>query len=135
MAEQAFQGSCLCGAVVYEISLPFVSFTHCYCHRCRKASGTARATNIVVLPEQFRWLGGEDFASRWNLSGARSFATTVCIRCGCPVPHATRSGREIIVPAGSLDDDLPIGPSAHRHWASRAGWAAIDETELPCTDQ
>lgn len=133
-AEGTLRGSCLCGAVEYEIAQPFMRFVHCYCRRCRKATGTARATNIVVSPGQLRWLRGESVTGRWDMPEAASFATMVCTRCFCPVPHPTRSGRAVIVPAGSLDDLPPHGPTEHTQWASRADWVSIDEADLPCRD-
>jgi hypothetical protein len=127
MAEAVLRGNCLCGAVAYEFEPPFIRFTHCYCFRCRKASGAARSSNLAVAPSQFRWVSGSESVSRFDLPSARSFATAVCRNCGCPVPHATRSGREIIVPAGSLDTEPPHGPTYHDHWSSRAAWVSDDE--------
>jgi hypothetical protein len=131
MTEAALRGSCLCGSVAYELEPPLLRFTHCYCSRCRKASGAGRSSNLAVAPARFRWLAGADLVSRYNLPSARSFATAICGRCGCPVPHATRSGREIIVPAGSLDGEPPHGPLHHDHWTSRAAWVSEDEANLP----
>ncbi len=131
MAEAVLRGSCLCGAVVYELEPPLIRFTYCYCSRCRKASGAARSSNLAVAPSQFRWVSGAESISRYDLPSARSFATAVCRNCGCSVPHGTRSGREIIVPAGSLDTEPPHGPSYHDHWSSRAAWASDDEADLP----
>src|SRR5215472_18193898 len=96
------QGSCLCGAVAYEARLPLAKFVNCHCSRCRKATGSAHSANAYVLPDAF----------------ARSFATAFCSRCGAPVPHATRSGREIIIPAGTLDDDPGVKPSINLHCGS-----------------
>jgi hypothetical protein len=45
MAEQTLHGSCLCKSVTYEVSTPFMRFGHCYCSRCRKATGGVRSTN------------------------------------------------------------------------------------------
>jgi hypothetical protein len=53
-------GSCLCGAVSFAVTLPFVRFVHCHCSRCRKATGTAHATNAVVKPGGLQWLEGEE---------------------------------------------------------------------------
>ena len=38
MAE-AVGGSCLCGGVRFEVTLPFTRAIHCHCSRCRKHSG------------------------------------------------------------------------------------------------
>lgn len=116
------RGSCLCGDVRFEVALPFNRFVNCHCSRCRKATGTAHATNAVVEPGAFRWLVGADHVARFDLPTARSFATAFCRRCGSPLPHATRSGREVIIPAGSLDDDPVSKPERHVHWSSRAPW-------------
>ncbi len=118
------QGSCLCGAVAFEAALPFDRFVHCHCSRCRKATGTAHATNAVVKAAAFRWLAGADQVARYDLPTARSFATSFCRRCGTPLPHLTRSGREVIIPAGTLDDDPGSRPTRHMQWASRAAWYA-----------
>ena len=134
MSDQALRGSCLCKAVRYEVSPPFIRFTHCYCSRCRKATGTVRATNIAVSPEQFRLISGEELIHRYDLPEARSFSTAVCTRCNSPVPRPTRNREHIIVPSGSLDDMPPGGPTAHRQWGSRVGWATIDESHLPCQE-
>jgi hypothetical protein len=124
-------GSCLCRGVAYEVNPPFIRFVHCYCSRCRKSTGSGRASNIVVLPEQLRWLEGETLLVRFDLPEARSFATTFCSKCGSPLPHLTRSGREVIVPAGSLDQEPMDTPSAHFQWSSRAKWISDNEAHLP----
>jgi hypothetical protein len=132
MAEQLLRGSCLCNAVRYELRPPFLRFAHCYCSRCRKTTGGVRSTNIALKVDQFRWTSGEELISRYDLPTARSFATAICTRCNCPVPHSNRSGEHIIVPAGTLDDDPGSRPSAHRYWGSRVSWVAVDESNLPC---
>jgi hypothetical protein len=78
------------------------------------------------------WSGSAagDLVVRYDLPTAKSFATSFCRYCGTPLPHLTRSGREAIVPAGAFDDDLPVKPQRHTHWASRAGWYDPG-TELP----
>jgi hypothetical protein len=134
MADQVLRGSCLCKSVRYEVRPPFIRFAHCYCSRCRKATGGMRATNIAVVPDQFRWVSGAELISRYDLPEAKSFARQICTRCNCPVPHKSRTGEQVIVPSGTLDDDPGSKPSAHRNWASRVGWATIDESHLPLSE-
>ncbi len=128
------RGRCLCQAVQYELDEPFDAFVYCYCSRCRHATGTAHAANAVVPPGAFRWISGEDKLARYNLPTARGFATTFCTTCGSPMPHLTKSGRRVIVPAGSLIDEPSMKPTIHAHWASRAGWFEIDP-DLPRVDE
>jgi hypothetical protein len=118
------QGSCLCGRVRFDVTMPFERFVHCHCSRCRKATGTAHATNATVKADALRWLVGEECVAHYNLPTARSFATAFCRNCGSPLPHLTRSGREAIIPAGVLDDDPACSPDRHVHWSSRATWFA-----------
>lgn len=134
MSEQTLSGSCLCKSVQYKVSTPFMRFGHCYCSRCRKATGGVRSTNIAVPINQFRWTQGEDLIKRFDLPEAKSFARQICSRCNCSVPHASRDGTRAIVPAGTLDDVPPGKPSVHGYWSSRVTWVDIDESDLPCTD-
>jgi hypothetical protein len=134
MAEQTLKGSCLCKSVRYEVTTPFMRFGHCYCSRCRKATGGVRSTNIAVPIGQFRWTQGENLVKRYDLPEAKSFARQICGNCNCPIPHASRDGTRAIVPAGTLDDLPPGKPSVHGHWSSRVSFVEIDESELPCTD-
>jgi hypothetical protein len=43
---QTVTGSCLCGAVSFEVSGAFDSFFLCHCSRCRKDTGSAHAANL-----------------------------------------------------------------------------------------
>ena len=124
------RGGCLCGAVAYEAHLPIAKFANCYCSRCRKATGSTYSANFYVSPEAFKWTDGEALVVRYDLPQARSFATSFCSKCGSPVPHRTRSGREVVLPAGSLNDDPGAKPAASVHWSSRAPWAP-GSTDLP----
>ena len=126
-------GSCLCGAVAYEVRGPFTHFLHCHCSRCRKASGASHATNALVAPDAFRWTRGEAELQRFDLPEAASFATGFCRRCGSPMPHLTRSGRAVIVPAGTFDADPGQRPSRQVHWSSRAPWTD-SPNDLPTSD-
>jgi hypothetical protein len=134
MTNRTLHGSCLCGAVTYRVDVPFLRFAHCHCSRCRKATGSAHASNLYVAPSQFAWTSGEASLVRFDLPTARSFATTFCRSCGAPLPHHTRSGREMVVPAGSLDEEPGVEPRARIFWASRAAWSCGDEG-LPRCDE
>jgi hypothetical protein len=124
------RGGCLCGPVAFEVELPFGKFVRCHCSRCRSASGSAFAANAYVAPATLRWVSGEAEVTRFDLPSARSFSTAFCRTCGSPLPHATRSGREMIVPTGSLRDDPGVSPTVDCGSGSRAPW--LSETgELP----
>jgi hypothetical protein len=134
MTAENLGGSCLCGVVRFEVRQPYLRFAHCYCGRCRKATGSSHATNLYVAPTQFSWLSGEKVAKRFDLTTAASFATTFCTQCGGPLPHFTRSGREVVVPAGTLDRYPDVVPSRNIFWASRSEWSCSGGS-LPCYDE
>ena len=134
MTCNALNGSCLCGEVRYEVRKPYLRFAHCYCGRCRKATGSSHATNLYVAPPQFSWLSGEHLTSRFDLPSAGSFATTICAACGGPLPHFTRSGREVVIPAGTLDATPDIQPQMNIFWDSRAPWAC-SAADLPSYEE
>ncbi len=127
-------GGCLCGDVAYEVRLPFQRFVNCHCSRCRRANGSAHAANAVVAPDAFRWTRGSDGVQRFDLAGARSFSVAFCRTCGSQLPHATRSGREVIVPCGGLDADPGQKPAAQVHWGSRAPWTGEAGGGLPVVE-
>jgi len=130
MSETAIHGSCLCGAVEFEIGPPFLRMVHCHCSRCRKGTGTGHATNLLADPSQLRWLKGDDAITRFDLPTAKSFGKWFCGKCGSPLPRVTRNGLRVVAPAGSFDTVPPIAPSGHIYWESRAPWGC-PSGELP----
>ena len=127
-------GSCLCGGVSYRFSGPEYVFQYCHCSRCRKFTGSAHASNILIPPDQFEWLSGEDLIGRFEHPDARHFATCFCTRCGSSLPWLSQSGGAVIVPAGTLDEDPQIRPSQNIYWKDRAPWCE-DVQSLPQYDE
>lgn len=116
------KGSCLCGQVAYEIDPPFKIFQYCHCRRCQKFTGSAHASNLFVPPGQFRWLTGEEHVGRYEQPDAKYFATGFCKVCGSNLPWAVQGGKNIVVPAGTLDEAPPLKPQQNIYWDSRAPW-------------
>jgi hypothetical protein len=127
VSQKTIGGSCLCGAVSFEVEAPTSKFVHCHCSRCRKATGTAFASNIYVEPFQLTWKSGRDAIERYDHVAARSFAKWFCRNCGCPMPRVSRSGRTVVIPAGSLDQSPIDRPRAHIFWDSRVSWVSIED--------
>ena len=61
-------GSCLCGAVTYEIDAIDLPICHCHCNTCRKAHAAAFTSTAGVMREHFRWLSGQDELSSFESS-------------------------------------------------------------------
>lgn len=130
------QGSCFCGEVSYQITGNLGIFQYCHCSRCRKVTGSAHCANLMVAPDQFSWLQGEAMVSTYEPEQTRHFATAFCKRCGGNLPWRSKSGKAVIVPAGSLDEHPQIEPQQNVFFGSRAPWyqpaSALPEyEELP----
>lgn len=124
------KGSCLCKKVVYEIMPPFKIFQYCHCSRCRKFTGSTQAANLFVPPSQFQWLQGEEQVGRFEHSDAKYFATCFCKNCGSSLPWAVKGGKNVVVPAGTLDDEPGIYPQQNIFWGSKPEWVKSPD-ELP----
>jgi len=122
MAKNTLSGSCLCGEVTYQFVEDIKVFQYCHCSRCRKFTGTAHATNIIIDPEDFQWLSGEASVGRFELAEARRFATSFCKKCGSSLPWLTQSGKAYIIPAGTLDENPHIKHMHNIYYSDKAEW-------------
>jgi hypothetical protein len=123
MTHTVLSGSCLCGAVHYEIEGEVLRFTHCHCSRCRKATGTGHTTNLVLKPSRFAWTRGEESVRHYKVPESERFMTCFCANCGGQLPRVLLELDLALVPAGSLDGDPPLMPQARIFWDSRAAWS------------
>lgn len=126
MQNKVFTGSCLCGAVTYWVSPPFIQFYHCHCSHCRKSTGTAHSATLYAKLEHFSWVSGIENMTRYDLKPAKRFACVFCKTCGSKMPYQ-RDKALMIIPAGSLDAEPDIKPSVRVFWDSRAAWDNCEE--------
>lgn len=120
----AIRGSCLCGAVSYEITGSFKMMGNCHCSICRKSNGAAFATWGIIDADQFCWSKGEEHVQRYESSPGthRCF----CKRCGSPLV-STHSGKVGEVVVGTVDGDPGARPSGHIFVGSKAPWFEITD--------
>ncbi|MBN8606194.1 MAG: GFA family protein [Caulobacterales bacterium] len=115
------RGSCLCGEVRFEIEGAFEHFFLCHCGRCRKDTGAAHAANLFSTQARLTWLSGEEHIKTFQLPETRH-ARGFCRACGSALPSLQMDGALLVTPAGSLDGEVDIKPTAHILFASRANW-------------
>ena len=124
-------GSCLCGAVRFEVTLPFRRANYCHCSRCRKHSGAFALPNGRVRADQLRVLQGEELIGVWqppDEGGRKAF----CTRCGASLfGNRYPEGPIVSVRLGALDEDPGIRPQFHMYVGSKAAWEELVEDELP----
>jgi hypothetical protein len=118
------KGSCLCGAVRYEIDGCFEAIGHCHCSMCRKSHGAAFATWGIIKPDQFHWVAGERAVESYASSPGRTGC--FCRKCGSPLA-ATQGGKVSEVVLGTLDDDPGARPSEHIFVGFKASWHEISD--------
>ena len=121
-------GSCLCGAVAYEIDGPPMRMYYCHCSRCRLGRSAAHASNVFFKAQGFRWTRGAELVREFALPGAQFFGTAFCSRCGSAMPRVSLERDIVNVPAGSLDTDPGIEPAAHIFVDSKAPWDRITDS-------
>ncbi|MDF9393722.1 MULTISPECIES: GFA family protein [Methylococcus] len=122
------KGSCLCGAVKYEVSGDPQRFYHCHCSRCRKSSGTGHATNLFVANADLVFTDGKSLLKQFKVPEAKRFTRQFCSHCGSQVARFVPEIDGVVIPAGSLDDEIPIKPQARIFWDSRAEWSCDGDT-------
>ena len=119
--SETHQGSCLCRQVRFEVEGDFAYFFLCHCAHCRKDTGSAHAANLFATAARLTWLCGQDRVTTYQLPATRH-ARCFCSTCGSALPYQQAGGGLLAVPAGSLDSEIRMRPTAHLFASSRAGW-------------
>lgn len=119
-----YKGGCLCGAIRFEITGPIRNIVCCHCSECRKAQGSAFATNGIVKVQDFELIGGGD-----SLTGYESTPGQVkyfCKVCGSPIISKSESMTdEVRIRVGAIESDISERPVAHIFVSSKANWEDI----------
>ena len=125
-----YRGSCLCGAVTFEIDEFLPQVAHCHCSMCRKFHGAAYATIAGVSRTKFRWVSGEDALKGYTAENGTT--RTFCSHCGSSLMFSSpRAPEEVVeIALGSVDGDVPVEPNAHIFVGSCANWTVFSD-DLP----
>ena len=128
-----YQGGCLCGAVRFQINGAIRNIIYCHCSQCRKAQGSAFATNGIVQASEFSIVSGENNMTGFNVSEDQ--VKYFCKTCGSPiVSKRTSVPDQVRVRLGTIDSPISERPSAHIFVGSKANWEDICG-ELPQYDE
>ena len=120
------RGSCLCGAVAFEVSAARGPFELCHCTRCRKVTSSGPLGSFHARAEDYRLLRGRDAVVHFELpvrDEPPPYQYDFCGRCGCvlPGPLDPREG-SVEIPAGLIDDELTLPVDRHIFVEHRTQW-------------
>lgn len=113
-------GSCLCGTVRFEVRGDFDGFYLCHCQHCQKDTGSAHAANLFSHSAQLVWQSGAEAVTSFTLPGTHH-NKSFCKLCGSALPSTQVAGL-LVVPAGGLDTEMTMLPTAHIFLSSKAAW-------------
>lgn len=118
-------GSCLCGAVTFEVLAPLEFSGNCHCRICRKAHGAAFTSWGIVKPGTFNWTSGE--ASLQGYESSRGRDRWFCRECGSHLA-SSHSGVVGEVVLGAVEGDPGSRPREHVFVGSKAAWHEISDS-------
>jgi hypothetical protein len=112
------KGSCLCGAITFEVSAPLAPGDACHCTQCRKQTGHYGATTNV--PRDALTVRGADKVTWFRSSekGRRGF----CSVCGSALFWDPIERHWTSVALGAIDGPTGTRLEMHIHVADK-GWA------------
>jgi hypothetical protein len=113
-------GSCLCGAVAYEVDAPVERIVHCHCQTCRKTHGAAFSSVTAVPREKFRWIRGEALLGAYESSPGKF--RRFCSCCGSHVMAERVVQPVVLLRLGCLDTPLSDRPQLHIWRSDGASW-------------
>ncbi len=127
-----YAGGCLCGKVRFEIHGRIENIVYCHCSLCRKAQGSAFATNGVVQRKDFIFLQGEGEMTAFESSPGQH--KHFCKHCGSPIISTNEATpHEVRIRLGTIETPVEERPGAHIFASSKAVWDRICD-DLPQYD-
>lgn len=126
MDRQSTTGSCLCGAVRFEVADALERVVHCHCTICQRAHSAAFVTWAAVPEEHVRITAGEAEITHYRSSdiGTRSF----CRTCGSSMFCTLDTHPGVIdVALACLAADHGAVPRLHVFWDDRVGWIELED--------
>ena len=122
--DETGTGRCLCGAVAFETAGAPRFVAHCHCQSCRRNTGSAVATFVGVLNDQFRYTKGAPKTFGSSPGVRRSF----CGDCGTPLTYqADFYPNEVHVYVSTFDRPEDFTPQLHVFVSEAIPWLHIDD--------
>lgn len=117
-------GSCLCGAVRFEVREFSGGVFKCHCSKCRKAFGGASSAAVLAPAGALVFLAGEEGVREYRTDSG--FLRRFCGTCGSILPQYLPDHDLYWIPAGLLEGDPGLRLGRHIHVDSKAAWELLD---------
>jgi len=143
-------GSCLCGLIKYSYIGKIGQVLNCHCTECRQWHGAAYRTRVVGNKDDFTWLQGDEYVSRYEAQA--NSIKTFCKVCGSNLISFYKENDNLIgLPLGGVENGIEsgieseskdgvvakdfidvknLGPECHIFVDSKAKWYEITD-DLP----
>ena len=115
-------GSCLCGAVRYEVPRPLRDVVLCHCTMCRKVHGHVGA--YTVVPKAALTMA-ESHGLKWYRSSDKA-RRGFCGECGASLFWEPYARDYVAIAAGTLDPPTGLRTTLQVHVGSACDYYAID---------
>ncbi len=122
-------GGCLCDAIRYEIAGPPFRIANCHCEDCRRATGSAYATNLFFKEDKITLLQGVLKKFEHLADSGSTMTKEFCNDCGSQIfGSGTKRPGAKYVTVGSIDDPSFVRPHVNLYTASALECSYIDHT-------
>jgi hypothetical protein len=126
----AIRGSCLCGAIRFELSELPTQAGYCHCTRCQRRTGTAASAQARIDGRTFRLTAGEDALAAWRHPDG-GFEKCFCRRCGSHLfSRHPVDATQMSIRMAAFDEDPGVRPSWRTYVAYAAPWEPIPDDGL-----
>jgi len=122
------KGSCLCGAIEFEVEPIEDKIYNCHCSECRKSHGAAFATQMFAKGDTLSFIKGVEHLKEYiGHGGVRAF----CSNCGSRLMNYAPDKKMYFSVALACVDSVFTGkPIAHAFVGSKASWYT-PSTDIP----
>jgi len=116
------QGSCLCGAVKFELSSEPAVMGTCHCSRCRKAGSS---TVAFVKKETLEWVQGKEHVATYRPPAPYKYGRCFCRICGTSLGEITAEMDTFPIAANALDSGFSLTNQFHEFVSEKPHWYEI----------
>jgi len=124
------KGSCYCGTVSWEFSLPINTVIKCHCGSCRKLQGSDYSTWVVVRSENYSISNGKNSVTSYQATSKSS--KHFCSVCGSAVflVNGRHFPDDVVLALGAIDNySDELAPKMQVYSSDRASWVNLHEDE------